>query len=164
MTILSCMLHVQGFTPHCCQQYPEWLAENEGKIPKADYVSYGKQYQVGQPPRHRSAVDEARPCCRWCSGLSPCSRQSRTTTIVWCNSWLRSLRPHASAPSRQCWPAPTNQPQMQDLGQPPAEIVKALAPGLNFSKDGVPQMNDMGPVWSSCRHALNTNIPHAHVF
>lgn len=87
-----------------CDKYPEWLAENEDKIPKADYTSYGKQYQVMQ---RIVAVFETEP-----------------------DNYDRLVQLMA---------------EMQDLGQPPAEIVKALAPGLNFSKDGVPQMNDMGP-------------------
>lgn len=87
-----------------CDKYPEWLAENEGKIPKAEYTKYGKQYQVMQ---RICAVFETEP-----------DNYDRLVQLM---------------------------SQMQDLDQPPAEIVKALAPGLNFSNDGVPQMGDMGP-------------------
>lgn len=34
---------------------------------------------------------------------------------------------------------------MQECGQPPSEIVKELAPGLEFSEDGMPIMPNMGP-------------------
>ena len=34
---------------------------------------------------------------------------------------------------------------MQELGQPPAEIVKELAPGLQFGEDGTPLLPNMGP-------------------
>jgi len=87
-----------------CDKYPEWLAENEAKIPKDDYTSYGKQYQVMQ---RICAVFETEP-----------DNYDRLVQLM---------------------------TQMQDLGQPPAEIVKSLAPGLSFSDDGVPQMADMGP-------------------
>ena len=33
---------------------------------------------------------------------------------------------------------------MQECGQPPAEIVKELAPGLEFGPDGMPIMTNMG--------------------
>lgn len=87
-----------------CEKYPEWLAENEKKIPKKDYISFGKQYQVMQ---RICAVFETEP-----------DNYDRLVQLM---------------------------SQMQEHGQPPAEIVKELAPGLNFSADGVPQMTDMGP-------------------
>jgi len=34
---------------------------------------------------------------------------------------------------------------MQDLGQPPADIIKELAPGLQFGADGMPVLPNMGP-------------------
>ena len=34
---------------------------------------------------------------------------------------------------------------MQECGQPPAEIVKELAPGLEFGPNGMPLMANMGP-------------------
>ena len=34
---------------------------------------------------------------------------------------------------------------MQECGQPPAEIIRELAPGLEFGKDGMPIMPNMGP-------------------
>lgn len=34
---------------------------------------------------------------------------------------------------------------MQECGQPPADIVKELAPGLEFGPDGMPVMPNMGP-------------------
>eukprot|EP00968_Pinguiococcus_pyrenoidosus_P009197 scaffold719_cov226-Pinguiococcus_pyrenoidosus.AAC.13 len=34
---------------------------------------------------------------------------------------------------------------VQEYGQPPAEIIKELAPGLEFSEDGMPVMPNMGP-------------------
>jgi peroxin-19 len=33
---------------------------------------------------------------------------------------------------------------MQETGQPPSEIIKELAPGLEFGPDGLPIMNGMG--------------------
>ena len=33
---------------------------------------------------------------------------------------------------------------MQECGQPPAEIIKELAPGLQFGPDGMPLMANMG--------------------
>ncbi|OQR92371.1 hypothetical protein THRCLA_08722 [Thraustotheca clavata] len=35
--------------------------------------------------------------------------------------------------------------EMQECGQPPSEIVKELAPGLQFDDDGMPIMPNMGP-------------------
>ena len=34
---------------------------------------------------------------------------------------------------------------MQQYGQPPAEIIKDLAPGLMFDENGMPIMPNMGP-------------------
>lgn len=34
---------------------------------------------------------------------------------------------------------------MQQYGQPPAEIIKDLAPGLKFDENGMPIMPNMGP-------------------
>lgn len=34
---------------------------------------------------------------------------------------------------------------MQQFGQPPAEIIKDLAPGLKFDENGMPIMPNMGP-------------------
>lgn len=34
---------------------------------------------------------------------------------------------------------------MQETGQPPAEIIKELAPGLEFGPDGMPMLPNMGP-------------------
>jgi peroxin-19 len=34
---------------------------------------------------------------------------------------------------------------MQECGQPPSEIIKELAPGLEFGPDGMPVMPNMGP-------------------
>ena len=34
--------------------------------------------------------------------------------------------------------------EMQETGQPPVEIIKDLAPGLEFGADGMPVMPNMG--------------------
>ena len=34
---------------------------------------------------------------------------------------------------------------MQQFGQPPADIIKDLAPGLKFDENGMPIMPNMGP-------------------
>lgn len=38
----------------------------------------------------------------------------------------------------------TSYTQLQACGQPPAEIVKELAPGLEFGPDGMPLLPNMG--------------------
>jgi peroxin-19 len=38
---------------------------------------------------------------------------------------------------------------IQEFGQPPAEIIKELAPGLEFNADGMPIMPNMGPATMS---------------
>ncbi len=42
-------------------------------------------------------------------------------------------------------PPPLPNPQLQECGQPPSEIIKDLAPGLELSPDGLPLMPNMGP-------------------
>lgn len=40
--------------------------------------------------------------------------------------------------------------QMQETGQPPAEIIKELAPGLQFTDDGMPMMPNMVSAARGC--------------
>jgi len=35
--------------------------------------------------------------------------------------------------------------QLQEYGNPPADIIRELAPGLELSPDGMPQLPNMGP-------------------
>lgn len=35
--------------------------------------------------------------------------------------------------------------QLQECGQPPSDIIKDLAPGLELNPDGLPMMPNMGP-------------------
>ena len=87
-----------------CEKFPEWLAENEAKLPAEEYERFGKQYQYFQKIL---AVYDTEP-----------DNMER----------LRELMT-----------------DMQELGQPPAEIVKELAPGLQFGEDGTPLLPNMGP-------------------
>lgn len=48
------------------------------------------------------------------------------------------------AASTSTSPLHTTSTQLQACGQPPAEIVKELAPGLEFGPDGMPLLPNMG--------------------
>lgn len=85
------------------EKYPEWLAENEGKLEEKEYERYGKQYQFYQ-----------RICA--CYETEP-DNFSRITELL---------------------------QNVQEYGQPPVEIMKELAPGLEIGEDGVPKMPGMG--------------------
>ena len=50
---------------------------------------------------------------------------------------------------------------MQQYGQPPAEIIKDLAPGLKFDENGMPIMPNMGSgsyFYFYCFHLLTPNF------
>ena len=87
-----------------CDKFPEWLADNEEKLPKEDYERYGQQYQFFQ---RILAVYDSEP-----------------------DNFARLMELFQD---------------MQDLGQPPADIIKELAPGLKFGPDGMPMLPNMGP-------------------
>ena len=87
-----------------CDKFPEWLADNEDKLPKEEYERYGQQYQFFQ---RILAVYDSEP-----------------------DNFARLMELFQD---------------MQDLGQPPADIIKELAPGLKFGPDGMPMLPNMGP-------------------
>jgi len=86
------------------EKYPEWLADNEEKLPKDEYERYGNQYQYYQ---RIVEVYETEP-----------DNFARISELF---------------------------QEMQEFGQPPVEIVKDLAPGLEIGEDGMPRVPAMGP-------------------
>ena len=84
-------------------RFPEWLADNRGKLSAEEYANYGRMYQAFQ---RLAATYETEP-----------------------DNFPRIME------------------LMQDLqacGQPPADIIKDLAPGLDFGPDGMPMLPNMG--------------------
>mmetsp|Transcript_8070 Transcript_8070/g.25328 ORF Transcript_8070/g.25328 Transcript_8070/m.25328 type:complete len:327 (-) Transcript_8070:54-1034(-) len=86
-----------------CEKFPEWLAENESTMDKAEFERYGKQYQFFQ---QILAVYDTEP-----------DNIARITELM---------------------------QDVQETGAPPADIIKDLAPGLEYGPNGLPVMPGMG--------------------
>eukprot|EP00941_MAST-03F_sp_MAST-3F-sp1_P002432 g2432.t1 len=101
-----------------CEKYPEWLAENEPFLERAEYERFGRQYQYIQ-----------RICA--CYETQPDNFERLMELMQ----------------------------DMQECGQPPAEIVKELAPGLQFGSDGMPIMPNMGDGMPNFPSVDMPNVP-----
>lgn len=110
------------------ERFPEWLADNEGKLSAEEYENYGKQYQFFQ---RIVAVYETEPDNFPKLVRSYCRESYVSCSLADC-----------------CWRCVLQMELMQDMqetGAPPSEIIKELAPGLQFTEDGMPMLPNMGP-------------------
>lgn len=80
------------------------------------------------------------------NSLLPCMKLNQTTSHV---SWS-SCRTYVRCPTTLCLAQRMLPQQMQETGQPPAEIIKELAPGLQFTDDGMPMMPNMVSAARGC--------------
>ena len=101
-----------------CEKYPEWLADKMDGLTKDEYMRYGTQYQYFQ---RVVAVYEREP-----DNFNRLMEFVAFYTVI----KHRLLK------------------DLQEYGPVPAEIIKELAPGLEFSSEGMPIMTmgqDMMP-------------------
>ncbi|CAM9128300.1 unnamed protein product [Phaeothamnion confervicola] len=100
-----------------CDKYPEWLAQHRARFTQEEYTRYGTQYQYFQ---RVLAVYETEP-----------DNFPRLMEL------LQDLQEHGQAPH----PLPSCRHPTEQV---PADIIKELAPGLEFNAEGMPVMPNMG--------------------
>ena len=117
-------------TRQVCEKFPEWLALHKEQLSKSEYTNYGRQYQTFQKIL---AVYDTEPDNFPRYVLFSIYSPYRSTAIscVIFSSWFVFRLMELMF-------------DMQKYGQPPADIIQDLAPGLKFDENGMPIMPNMG--------------------
>jgi len=109
------------------EKYPDWLAENERKLDPEEYVR-----SIVTTLSHHLVI--------LCPPVLHCRYKKYGTQYQYMQKIVAVFESEPDNFERLT----TLLTEMQAYGQPPSDIIKELAPGLQFSPDGMPLMPNMG--------------------